>query len=123
MRITEKTLLLAGNMAGDLISAVQQINQQFGYAIQANYATSGTLAGTLQLQCSLDYQEDPLRNVTNVGTWIPIPNSAKVISQSDSPKSYVWNVESVYYPWVKVTYTHAGSDSGSLKILYFGRGF
>lgn len=123
MRITEKQIATNEDMSEDIESTPQQVYQQFGYSIQANYSTSGTLAGTLQLECSLDFQKDGNGNILNAGTWIPIADSQKVISESDAPLSYVWNVRDPNYPWVRVTYAADPSDTGLLNVFYYGRGF
>lgn len=120
MRITREKLVAAGDMSADITSEAQQLEQQFGYSMEAVYTTSGTLAGVLKLQCSLDHSEDGNGNILVAGNWVDIANSSTTIAAAGA---YVWNVADCNYPWVRLVYTHHSGDTGSLNVFFFGRGF
>lgn len=122
MRKSVKQFVTSQSMAADITSAVVGLDQDFGYSIQANYTTSGTLAGTLKLQASLDYNPGTMQSggAANSGNWVDIDGSSQTITGAGS---FVWNVAEVMYPFVRLVYTHAGGDSGSLNAYYQTRGF
>lgn len=120
MRIAQKQFVTSQNMNADITSNPVGLNQDFGYSIQANYATSGTLGGVLKLQASVDHIVDQQGNVTNAGNWVDILNSSVTLTGAGS---YVWNVTDVMYPFVRLVYTHTGGDSGTLNAFYNVRGF
>lgn len=109
MRITKDTLLAAGDISGDLTSSSQQLDQIFGFSIQAIFTTSGSLGGILKLQASLDGVN-----------FDDIANTSQTLSAAGS---YTWNLADTNFPWVRVVYTHHSGDSGVLTVLFFGRGF
>lgn len=120
MRVALFKFVTSSSMAVDITSATLQLNQAFGYSIQADYTTSGTLAGTFKLQCSVDHQQDANGNVTFAGNWVDIDGSSTTISAAGS---FVWNVSSSMYPFVRLVYTHQSGDSGSLNAYFFERAF
>lgn len=107
-------------MSGDIVSQVQQLNQAFGYSIQANYTTLGSLGGTLAIQASVDHQTDINDNVIVAGNWVTITNTPQVISGAGS---FVWNFTSSMYPFVRLIYTAFPGDVGTLNALLFERAF
>jgi hypothetical protein len=107
-------------MAGDLTSSVQQLDNAFGYSVQANYATVGSLGGTLSLEASIDHQQDSQGNVLVAGNWVTVTNSSQTISGAGS---YIWNVENVMYPYFRVKYAHHSGDTGTLNVYCNVRGF
>lgn len=120
MRVTQITMVSASSMAVNITTAGQQLNQMFGYAIQAFYTTSGTLGGTFKLQSSVDYLLDGNGNVLNSGHWDDVPGSSLLIAAAGSN---TWNVADINYPFVRLVYTHFSGDTGSLTANFFGRGF
>lgn len=120
MLTTPKHLMSNGNMAGDLTSAIQQLENAFGYSVQANYATSGGLGGTLTLEASVDHKQDDQGNVTNAGTFVTVPNTAQTLAAAGS---YIWNISDANYPYFRVHYAHAGGDTGTLNVWVYVRGF
>ena len=57
MRVTPYIQLAKNaDMSTTVTSNTQQVYMQFGYAVQADYTTSGTLAGVLKLQASVDHE-------------------------------------------------------------------
>lgn len=120
MLITPKHLITNASMAADVVSPAQQLANVFGYSVQADYATSGSLGGTLSLEASVDHREDDKGNVLNAGNFVTITNSPQVISGAGA---FIWNIESSMYPYFRVRYTHAGGDSGTLNVWFFLRGF
>lgn len=119
MRVAAVRLVTDGDMSGDITSTIQQLNQAFGYSIQANYATSGTLGGVLKLQASVDHQELPF-GLPVTGNWVDVASSSVTLTGAGS---YVWNVSDVMYPWMRVIYTHTGGDSGTLQVYCWERAF
>lgn len=107
-------------MSADIVSAAQQLNQSFGYALQAVFTTSGTLAGTLSLQCSTDHKVDLNGNITNAGHWDVISYSEITLTAAGS---HTWNVSSPMYPFVRLVYTHHSGDTGVLNAQLFERAF
>lgn len=109
-----------GNMASSIISKIIGLPLYFGYAVQADYATSGTLGGVLALQASVDHKQDPEGNVVNAGTFVTIANSPVTITGAGS---YIWNVTSANYAFFQLIYTHTGGDSGTLNAYCTIKGF
>ena len=105
MRVTPDTILNAADMTSNQ-SATQQLDQIFGYSVQAVYTGSPT--GTLKLQASNDNT-----------SYVDIADSSNSITGAGET---MWNVTSANYAYVKVVYT-ASSGSGSLTVKFFGRGF
>lgn len=120
MRVARVPLVASADMSVDITSNPQQLNQAFGYAIQANYATNGSLGGALKLQASVDYNAVPFGVTPVTGNWVDIANSSVTLTGAGS---YIWNVSQVMYPWVRVVYTHLGGDAGSLDVFVFERAF
>ena len=120
MKTLPVKLVTNGNMAGDITSAVQQVQTALGYAIQAIYTTSGTLGGTLKLQACVNRQQYPTGEVLVAGTFVDVPGSSQTISAAGS---YIWDVEPSQVPYVRLVYTHAGGDSGTLNVYFFSKGF
>ncbi len=111
MLITPVHLLTDSDMAGDS-AVVQQLENTYGYSVQAVY--TGAPNGTLSLQASDDY--DPK---TGIGTWTTIADSSNTITGDGSS---MWNVTSSNYRFVKFLYSASGG-SGTLNVYYYGRGF
>lgn len=119
MRVARVKLVTDGDMSADITSSTQQLDQAFGYSIQAVYSTSGALGGVLKLQASVDHQEVPF-GLPVTGNWVDVSSSSVTLTGSGS---FVWNVTDVMYPWVRVVYTHAGGDSGTLNVHFWERAF
>lgn len=120
MRVAPVQIVTNGDMSADITSDIQQLNQAFGYSVQANYTTSGTLGGTLSLEASVDHAQDLNGNVTNAGNWVVITNSPTVITGAGS---FIWNFSGPMYPWVRLIYVAVNGDSGVLNAFLFERAF
>lgn len=105
----------SGDMSGNLIFGTLNafnifqpldLEQIFGYSIQANY--SGVPAGSLKLEASND----------NVN-WTDIPGTAFTVA---GPGSFLWNVSSSNYLYVRLVWTASGGSTGTLTGLAFVRG-
>lgn len=105
MRVAPVRLLTAGDMSANVESAVQNLNQDFGFAMQAVYV--GAPVGTIKLQASV--------NGVDYGD---VANSSFAVSAAGTS---IWNVQSEYL-WIKVVYV-ATSGSGSLDVYIITRGF
>lgn len=120
MRYAPIQIVSAQSMAVAITSETIPLNQVFGYSVQANYATSGTLGGTLALQASDDHQEDNEKNVTRAGNWVTIEDSPVVLTGAGS---FIWNVMNPNYLWFRLIYTPTGGDSGTLNAFATTKGF
>lgn len=103
MRVCTNKIITNGDMSAD-VSATQQLNQAFGYSVQAVW--TGSPVGTIKLQASID-------NVT----YIDVANSSQAVSGAGD---YFWNVFLVEYPWMKAVYTFS-SGTGTLNVQLFYR--
>jgi hypothetical protein len=120
MRLTIATIVNNVSMASNITSSVIQLEYNWGYAVQANYSTSGTLGGTFQLQASCDYAIDFIGNVQNAGNWVTITNSPYTITGAGT---YIWNIDrNANYPYARLTYTAAGGDTGTLFSIVTSKG-
>lgn len=110
MRVAPITLVTDALMSDNIETDSQQLNQAFGYSVQCSIGGSGTVAGTLKLQGSLDES-----------TYVDIDGTSETLS-TDSPVLY--NVSDAMYPYVRVVFTDAGSDvARTMTIKIFYRGF
>lgn len=120
MRVMLDQIVTDGDMSGDITSSVQQLNQGFGFSIQANYTTLGTLGGSLFLEASVDHQIDINGNVIVAGNWVTVQDSTEALTGSGS---FIWNVTSSMFPFVRLAYATAPSDTGTLNAFVFERAF
>jgi hypothetical protein len=120
MRKTQAQFLTNKSMATTVISNPVALDQDFGYAVQVNFSTTGSLTGTFTLQASVDHRSDQAGNVLVVGNWVTLDESSYVISGAGS---YLWNVTEAMYPFFRLVYTPAIGDTGTLNAFYQTRGF
>lgn len=120
MRKTQQQFVVNQSMSATYTSPSVGLDQDFGYAIQANFITSGTLGGTFTLQGSVDHRTDQQGNVLIAGNWCTLAQTAYTISGAGS---YMWNVTDVMYAYVRLVYTAAGGDTGTLNCFIQTRGF
>lgn len=118
MRYAPVPLLTNGNMAGNLSSNGEDVNQIFMFSIQAVF--TGAPVGTLKLQVSNDAVPyaptgDPASNVVN---WVDYTGSNSAVNGAGN---FMWIVSNGGYRWVRVVYT-VSSGTGSMSILYSGKG-
>jgi hypothetical protein len=110
-----------GDMSGNLVSAVSNVEFIDNLGIQLNF--TGSPVGTFQVLVSIDYDQDNNGNVINAGHWVPIvfpePVAGSSISTSVGSPIYI-NLNQVAAPWIKVTYT-ASSGSGILNSYICGK--
>lgn len=108
MRVTPKIIVEAGDMSADIVSTTVQLDQDFGYSIQAVWG--GTPTGSFFLEASDDQV-----------TWVEVFNSRVDIVAEDG--KVMWNCwGTTTYAWARLSYT-AGSGSGTLVARTFIRGF
>ncbi len=120
MLTAPKKLVSTESMAVDVVSPVQQLDNAFGFSVQAVFTTVGSLGGTLSLEASVNHQQDSQGNVLVAGDWDTIANSSQIISGAGS---FTWNYKGSMFPYFRVRYAHAGGDSGSLNVWVDVRGF
>jgi hypothetical protein len=114
MKTNVITLLSASSMTGTstVTSSPIPIDQLWGFAIQAVW--TGTPTGTLKLQASCD----PITPANASGSTPVVTNWTDVADSSSSiagaAGSYLWNVSSASYNFVRLVYTNA-SSTGSLS--------
>lgn len=89
-------------------SSAQKIDYTIGYSVQANLSGSNG-RGTLSLQASID------------GTnFAEVQNSSVLMSSSGT---YVWNVMSANYDYVRFNLASSAGANGSLTVLFYSKGF
>ena len=59
-------------------------------------------------------------NVTNQGTFVDITGTPVTLTGAGS---FIWNVTGPQYPFMRLVYTPAGGDTGTLNVFYYGKGF
>lgn len=111
-------ILTGANAAGNLVSAVTNIQRLDNVGIQVHVA-SGTPTGTVQVQISADYEQDTEGNVLVVGNWINLkqPDNTTLVAQvitAGSPAQTYFDLTQLSCPWIRITYT-ASSGSGTLN--------
>ncbi len=109
---SQKQIVTNKSMAVAITSDIIQINLYFGYSVQADYTTSGTLGGTLSLEASVDRRVDPQGNVLFAGNFVTITDSPVVLTGAGS---YIWNVRDSNYSFFRLVYAPAGGDTGTLN--------
>jgi hypothetical protein len=107
MQLQSPIVLFTGfSMASALASAAQSVYKGCGYCIEAEWTTSGTLGGVLELRASVG------GSVFNalVGSPITLTGAG----------SWLWIAEagSCQYNYVQLVYAPASGDSGLLSALY-----
>lgn len=122
MRYGSAQLLTNSSMSTTVLSNGVDLQQEWIYAIQANW--SGSAIGELKLQASNDNVvvgptgTNPSVNVVN---WATIAGTANSTSVQAGSSSFLWNVQYPGYRWVRVVFT-ASSGTGTLGANYFGKG-
>jgi hypothetical protein len=90
-----------------------------GACIQAVW--TGTPEGALKLQCSVDPKTlSPGESFPTLSNPEDIADSSYTITGAAG--SYTWNVDAVFYPWIRVVYTNT-SSTGTLNVRYNTKGF
>jgi len=103
MRIKTNKLVDAVSMAHAVTITSDAINLEsmIGYAIQTIY--TGTPAGTIKIQASIDGV-----------TYSDIASTSQVIAAAGS---YIWNMqEGIFYRYAKVVFTSAAGSAGALTV-------
>ncbi len=122
MRLANDLIISAGSMTStDVINSDPfWVGHAMGYAIQAVW--TGTPTGTIKIQVSIDPQEPTVGNSgePTVTNWEDLASSSYSITGSAG--TYMWNVTSAYYRWVRVVYTNA-SGTGTLNVRFNTKGF
>ncbi len=121
MQSPQFTISSGVSMATTSQSNAINLEQYFGFAVQANY--SGTsLDGTFSLEASCDYKQDPEGRVLNAGTWSTIPDTSVNLS-SASAGTYFQNIPDANYAAARLVYTTAASDVGTFSAFGVKKGF
>lgn len=113
----------ASSMSASFTTWGVDTQQVWAYAIQAVWG--GPAVGTFTLQVSNDNvnvgapSTNPAGNVVN---WSDYTGSAYLTTAAAGSSSYMWNVNTPGYRWVRLNYT-ASSGGGSLSAAnYFEKG-
>lgn len=109
-----------GDMSGDITSAVTHIGHLTNIGLQLIW--SGTVAGSLIVQVSLDYAQDTQGNVTNTGTWSDVllsSDQSTALTVSNSGDAYI-DLSNLAAPWIRVFYDST-SGSGALQGYISGK--
>lgn len=99
------------------------LKKMFGYSMAA--IVTGTPAGTIKLQASNDPETDTIQPD---GTPLPLPINWDDIANSTftltSAGITMWNVDAVYYNYVRVVYTDTsgGTSTATMNIIFNGKG-
>jgi hypothetical protein len=98
------------------------LDQDFAYSFQVN-CTGSSLGGTFKLQSSLDYNPGLPQSGggANSGNWADIPNTSVTIAAAGIFR--LIDPLPASYPYVRIVYTAAMSDSGNADVYFFTRGF
>lgn len=113
MRQYEYPLFAAGNIAGNLTSAVVDCTNMVGFSVQS--VTTGTAVGVLTIEASND-------NIINdaytsrIVNWTTISTAAVA-----APGTIMTNISDVYYRWVRLVYTST-SGTGSITSTMQAKG-
>lgn len=115
MQVYNIKIVTNATMNTTINSAPYNVQQMYGYCIQAEF--TGAPTGTLKLQASNDPATSYLsgNTATNnpVTNWTDITNSSFAVA---SAGSFMWNVFDVMYNWVRLVYTD-GSGGASTAVL------
>ena len=96
-------------MNTNLTSSAFNLNQIYGYCIQAVW--TGTPTGTFKLQASADPSDIQLRNANQQPVnWTDVANSSQAVTIAGS---YMWNVTEIMYGWVRLVYTDTSSGAST----------
>lgn len=108
------------SMASNIVSSVSdiQILDNIGFHL----LFTGAPTGNFQIEVSVDYAEDTLKNVTNPGEWVPVVleywNGAAITQDVSIPASvgspiYI-DLNFVSAPYIRCSYT-ATAGTGTLN--------
>lgn len=109
--------LTSGSMAGNLTSAVTNIQFLDNICMQMNWTTADAV-GTFNVQGSADYAQDDYGNVTTTGNWVSIP--ALATAAGGASGNALLDMQQLSFPWIRVTYTRT-SGSGTANIFISGK--
>lgn len=90
-------LIAARDGAVSQLSGVADLGDLHRFAVQVTF--TGTLAGTLTLQASLDKV-----------VWVDVKDSDQVVAAGDS---HIWDVQSAGYQYVRASWAYA-SGAGTI---------
>lgn len=123
MRWGSAPIFTNSSMSGTKISNGIDLQQDWIYAIQANW--SGSSIGTFKLQISCDNVNpkpsgftDPATNVVN---WSDYTGSFSSATAQAGSSNFTWNVLYPGYRWVRLVYT-GSSGSGIMSANIFSKG-
>lgn len=112
MRVYNKQIVTNAVMNTTINSAPYNIQQLYGYAIQAEF--TGTPTGTFKLQASNDpatsYNPGNGQGGNPVINWTDVQNSSYGVTASGN---YMWNVFEVMYNWVRLVYTDTSGGTST----------
>ena len=79
-----------------------------GYSIAITVANGSAFGATAKLQASDDIGPDGFGGGVAVANWVDLPNSGATANISlSTDNSHLWNVDGVFYKWVRVFITQS----------------
>lgn len=112
MKTSNIALMTNVLMNTNLVSTAVEIQDIYGYAIQAVFTATPT--GTFKLQASAD----PFKYV--VGTqpqaptnWVDVQDSSFAVTSSGV---YIWNFNGAFYSFVRLVYTDTSGGSSTARL-------
>lgn len=118
MKVYNVKIVTSAVMNTTINSTPYNVQQIYGFAIQAVF--TGTPTGTLKLQASCDPATNylPANTVTN---WTDIASSSTVISAAGN---FMWNTPDAMYNWVRLVYTDTsgGTSTAVLNAVINAKG-
>lgn len=106
-------LISEGDMSGDIVSPVTNVQFLDNIAIQAVWSGTSPV-GTISVEVSIDYAEDNQGNVINAGNWVAIDLDPVPAVSGNTGSDFI-DINQLSAPWIRVKYT-AGSGVGDLDV-------
>lgn len=107
----------AGDISGDVTSAVTNIQFMDNIGIQMNF--EGDAEGTFYVQISADYQQNAQGVVTNAGNWVNLVLDPVPAATGSGGNIFV-DMTQLSAPWIRLFY-EADTGTGSLDAFIVGK--
>lgn len=105
-------------MAGDITSAVTNIQHMDNIGIQLNFTGSAPV-GTFTVEVSIDYEQDDQGNVITAGNWISVTLDPIPAAAGAADNIYI-DLNQLSAPWIRVKYDR-DSGTGTLNGYITGK--
>ncbi len=111
-------VITAGDMSGDIVSLVTVIDQLVMVSYSITWAGSSPV-GTISVQVSNDYSENPAGGLRNPGAWVTLPLSAPTPVSGNSDAGFI-DIDAQAGYALRLLYT-ATSGTGQLNVVVMGK--